>query len=72
MFGTSILIENLGLNTKLTGMTVFSLCDKKVKFTQYPLKSNEQKSVDIMVFVYIKLIIYAIIKSLIKYYFISL
>ncbi|KAL4085521.1 hypothetical protein QTP88_027032 [Uroleucon formosanum] len=44
----SILEDNLGINTKLTGMTGFSLCDKKVKFTQYPIKSNEQKSVDIM------------------------
>lgn len=49
----SILKENLGTNTKLTGMTGFSLCNKKVKFTQYPIKSNEQKSVDIKVFVYI-------------------
>jgi len=43
--------DNLGINTKLTGMTGFSLCDKKVKFTQYPIKSNEQKSVDIIVLV---------------------
>jgi len=49
----SILGDNLGINTKLTGMTGFSLCDNKVKFMQYPIKSNEQKSVDIMVFVYI-------------------
>lgn len=43
------------MNANLIGMTGLCLCDKKVSIMKYPTKSKEQKSMDIMVFIYINL-----------------
>ncbi|KAE9521759.1 hypothetical protein AGLY_017836 [Aphis glycines] len=44
----SILKKELGLNENLLGMTGLCICDTKISIINYPFKSKEQNSIDIM------------------------
>ncbi|CAH1726131.1 unnamed protein product [Aphis gossypii] len=44
----SIVKKELGLNENLLGMTGLCICDTKISIINYPFKSKEQNSIDIM------------------------